>query len=76
MDSLGRITSWHEGHQKFQVGNMNKRNELQIKKELIEANTELKIRRKERLKDLYAKEMAQYEKELNEKGLAIYKDRP
>ncbi len=76
MDSLGRITSWHEGHQKFQVCTMNKRNELQIKKELIEANTELKIRRRERLKDLYAREMAQYEKELNEKGLAIYKDRP
>ena len=76
MDSLGRITAWHEGHQKFQVSSMNKRSELQIKKELIEANTELKVRRKERLKDLYAKEMALYEKELNEKGLAIFKDRP
>jgi len=76
MDSLGRITSWHEGHQKFQISSLNKRNEQQIKKELIEANTELKIRRKERLKELYAKEMAQYEKELNDKGLAIFKDRP
>ncbi len=55
---------------------MNKRNELQIKKELIEANTELKTRRRERLKELYAKEMAEYERELNDKGLAIYKDRP
>jgi len=76
MDTLGRITSWHEGHQKFQVQNMNKRNEQNIKKELIEANSELKIRRRERLKELYAKEMADYEKELNDKGLAIYKDRP
>ena len=75
MEALGRITSWHESHQKFQVSNMNKRNEQQIKKELVEANSELKIRRKERLKELYSHEMAEYEKELNDKGLAIYKDR-
>lgn len=75
MEALGRITSWHEGHQKFQISNMNKRNEQQIKKELVEANSELKVRRKERLKELYSQEMAEYEKELNDKGLAIYKDR-
>jgi len=35
----------------------------------------MKVRRSERLKELYFKENALYEQELSEKGLAIYKDK-
>ena len=43
--------------------------------ELEEANRELKILRNQRLRELYNMEWQQYEKELNDQGLAIYKDR-
>ena len=75
MSSIGRITAWHEGHQKFAVKNLNQQNEVKIKTELVEANKELKIRRRERLKALYDFELANYEKELNDRGLAIFKDK-
>jgi hypothetical protein len=35
----------------------------------------MKIRRSERLRELYYRENAQFEKELSDKGLAVYKDR-
>jgi hypothetical protein len=76
MATIGRITEWHESHQKFHISNLNKQNEARIQSELVEANQELKIRRRQRLKELYQKELALFEQQLNDMGLAIYKDRP
>jgi len=73
--TIGKITSWHESHQKYQVSTLNKANEKAISTELVQANIEMRVRRSERLKALYFAENAQYEKELADKGLAIYKDK-
>ncbi|CDW87259.1 UNKNOWN [Stylonychia lemnae] len=75
IEAIGRTTEWHEGHSKFEVWRKNNANERQIVQELSQANQELKILRHERLKQLYQTEMEQYEKELNDMGYAILKDR-
>ena len=75
MQAIGRTTEWHEGHQKYEVWRQNKQNDKAISTELSEANRELKILRNSRLKDLYVREMEQFERELNGMGLAISKDR-
>ncbi len=75
MKTIGIITDWHENKQKYAVQHENFRTEKAIREELISANVELKIRRKARLQQLYQNEMAKYEAELNEKGLAVYRDR-
>ena len=75
MKTIGIITDWHENKQKYAVCHGNLRTEKAITEELISANVELKIRRKARLKQLYQAEMAKYEAELNEMGLAVYRDR-
>ena len=57
MGAIGMTTSWHEGHQKFEIWRKNKAAESSIQKELAQANSELKILRAARLKDLYTQEM-------------------
>ena len=52
-------TSWHEGHQKFEVWRKNKGLESKMEQELTQANQELKIVRAQRLKELYQQEMEQ-----------------
>ena len=52
-------TSWHEGHQKFEIWRKNKQTERVIAQEMTQANSELKILRAARLKDLYVQEMEQ-----------------
>ena len=52
-------TSWHEGHQKFEIWRKNKTAERNIQSELSQANSELKILRAARLKELYTQEMEQ-----------------
>ena len=52
-------TSWHEGHQKFEVWRKNKKVNNQMTQELTQANRELKIVRGQRLKELYTQEMEQ-----------------
>lgn len=75
METIGRITDWHETQQKYEVSKANKRTQQSIKEELVEANREMKILRTHRLKELYEREMEEYEAELNAMGLAIVKDR-
>ena len=53
-------TSWHEGHQKFEVWRKHKQSERHIESELDQANSELKILRGSRLKELYQTEMEVY----------------
>ena len=59
MQAIGMTTSWHEGHQKFEVWRKNKASENKMNQELTQANQELKIVRAARLKDLYTQEMEQ-----------------
>ena len=59
MQAIGMTTSWHEGHQKFEVWRKNKGLESKMEQELTQANQELKIVRAQRLKELYQQEMEQ-----------------
>ena len=61
MQAIGMTTSWHEGHQKFEIWRKHKAAERHIESELSEANTELKILRAARLKELYQTEMEKYD---------------
>ena len=56
MQAIGMTTSWHEGHQKFELWRKNKTTEKIIAHELTEANRELKVQRASRLKELYTSE--------------------
>ena len=51
------------------------RQEQRMKEEMTQASRELKTRRRERLRMLYAALEERYEKELAEKGLAFIRDR-
>jgi hypothetical protein len=53
MKSIGVSTNWFENQQKMEVKNNKKRNDKNIMKELIMTNLEIKLRRNERLKELY-----------------------
>jgi len=59
MGAIGMTTSWHEGHQKFEIWRKNKQTDRVIAQEMTQANAELKIIRAARLKDLYVQEMEQ-----------------
>ncbi len=59
LNAIGMTTSWHEGHQKFEVWRKNKQVENRMQTELSQANQELKIVRGARLKELYQQEMEQ-----------------
>ena len=59
MQAIGMTTSWHEGHQKFEVWRKNKQVEGKMSAELNQANNEIKIVRGQRLKELYQQEMEQ-----------------
>ena len=56
MQAIGMTTTWHEGHQKFEVWRKNKACEKIVAHELTQANHELKILRAARLKELYLQE--------------------
>ena len=43
MQAIGRTTEWHETQQKYEVSKANKRNFLEINKELEQANREMKV---------------------------------
>ena len=59
MSAIGMTTSWHAGHQKFEVWRKNKQVTNHMTQELTQANKELKIVRGQRLKELYTQEMEQ-----------------
>ena len=75
MYGIAANTLWHERQSKFESGQLNKHREREEDELVDKANVELKTRRNARLKALYVQEAEQYEYELAEKGLAIYKDR-
>ena len=75
MKIIGINTTWSEKNQKFQVQNAKKRNEQRMRNEIENTYEEIKMRRRVRLRELYALEMDMYEKELAAKGLSIVKER-
>ena len=74
MKNLGIYSGWFEKNQKYAVSNAKKMNDKRIRNELTLTNQEIKLRRRVRLKELYAIEMDMYEKELANKGLSIVKE--
>ena len=60
MQTIGRITDWHEGQQKYSVVKNNKAKEKQMEAEVEQANEDLKTLRNKRLKELYEKEMKEF----------------
>ena len=75
LNAIRRNSEWHEAKQKHAVGKANLLNERDMEVELEQANQELKILRNQRLRELYQSEWQQFEKELNDQGLAIANDR-
>ncbi|KRX01821.1 hypothetical protein PPERSA_00531 [Pseudocohnilembus persalinus] len=76
LSSISRVTNWHESKVKYDNNNKKKiENEL-IKQEVKCSQRELFQARNIRLKQLYEQEAEQWEQQLAEKGLAIYKSKP
>ena len=75
MRDIGLNAYWFETQQKFEVKKQKKINDSNINGELTLTHKDIKKHRYFQLKDLYLYEMQQYEKELNERGLAIIKER-
>jgi len=72
--TIGRIAEWHEGKQKGDFGLGEKRSESFIRDEMDCCRTELKERRRARLRVLYETEARQHELELAQKGLSVQRD--
>mmetsp|Transcript_20254 Transcript_20254/g.37810 ORF Transcript_20254/g.37810 Transcript_20254/m.37810 type:complete len:103 (+) Transcript_20254:8690-8998(+) len=75
MADIAKNSNWHERQSKFEVARANAHATRTAQTELETANQELKLRRQARLRHLLESEALQYERELADRGLAIYKDR-
>lgn len=71
MSRVAQNTGWFESKVKYSFNDGEKRSQAFIKQEMDCANSELKTRRKTRLKLLYENEARAYEDELGRLGLAI-----
>ncbi|GMI12317.1 hypothetical protein TrRE_jg8269 [Triparma retinervis] len=69
------ITHWSESGGKQILEKKLARDSKAASEELRHLNTELKTRRRAKLKDFYLEQDVAYEKELNEMGLAMVKAR-
>lgn len=75
MKSIGENASWFETQQKFEVKKQKRINDIIINKELSLTHKDIKRHRYFMLKDLYLRELKEFENELNEIGLSIIKER-
>jgi hypothetical protein len=75
MKSLGVSADWFESQQKYEVKKIKKINDKKVMKELLLTNQEIKLRRNQRLLELYSIESDMLESELALIGLAIVKER-
>lgn len=75
MKSIGENASWFETQQKFEVKKQKRINDIIINKELLLTHKDIKRHRYFMLKDLYLRELKEYENELNRVGLSIIKER-
>ena len=75
MKQLGINSGWFERNQQSSKQKILIQNDKQIKAEINFTWQEIQMRRRVRLMELYESEMSMYEKELNEKGLSLVKER-
>ena len=75
MKLLGINANWFEKNKKFEVQKVKRINDKKIRNELTLTSWAIKLRRRQRLHELYLEELSQYENELNEMGLSIVKER-
>lgn len=75
LEGISRITNWHETKAKYDQANSNKYAKKMIDQEMKYALKEIKTVRNVKLKQLYEAEAKQWEAQLSERGLAIYKDK-
>jgi hypothetical protein len=75
MKSIGENASWFETQQKFEVKKQKRINDIIINKELSLTHKDIKRHRYFMLKDLYLRELKEFENELNGIGLSIIKER-
>lgn len=75
MKTIGANAYWFESQQKFEVKKQKKINDSNISKELTLTHKDIKKHRFFQLKELYLQESKQFERELNNKGLSIIKER-
>ena len=75
MRTIGTNAEWFETQQKFEVKKQKRINDNSINTELGLTHRDIKKHRFFQLKDLYLTEMKNYEKELNDNGLSIIKER-
>jgi aspartate/methionine/tyrosine aminotransferase len=68
-------TAWFEANEKRQTERRHRIEQHMHKEELIQANHELVLQRRTRLKEFLTAEAVAYERQLNEIGLAFVKDR-
>jgi len=71
-----QLAAWHAQHDARHRTGARRRDELALTAELKEANAEIKLLRRARLKELLEAEQQQYKRELAAKGLAIIYDEP
>eukprot|EP00927_Polykrikos_kofoidii_P045556 TRINITY_DN3957_c0_g1_i1.p1 TRINITY_DN3957_c0_g1~~TRINITY_DN3957_c0_g1_i1.p1 ORF type:complete len:107 (-),score=17.81 TRINITY_DN3957_c0_g1_i1:177-497(-) len=71
LNCVSQTTQWFESKTKYEFTDSEKRSQAFIRQEMECANTELKIRRRTRLKLLYQNEARAYEDELADLGLAV-----
>eukprot|EP00164_Ancoracysta_twista_P001857 GFYU01002441.1.p2 GENE.GFYU01002441.1~~GFYU01002441.1.p2 ORF type:complete len:102 (-),score=33.43 GFYU01002441.1:97-402(-) len=74
--SMQSTAQWHSDVARRDFANQVKEKRLYVWDEMKLANRTHVGKRRERLKEFLHAELVQYEKELNAKGLAIYKDLP
>mmetsp|Transcript_17593 Transcript_17593/g.24713 ORF Transcript_17593/g.24713 Transcript_17593/m.24713 type:complete len:150 (+) Transcript_17593:176-625(+) len=65
------LSLWHQGQEKFSHQAESKRTETLVKAELTQAQKEVKVMRRERLRLLLESEHEGYINELQERGMAI-----
>jgi hypothetical protein len=71
-----QLAAWHSQHDARNRAGSRRRDEVQLAAELVDANAEVKLLRRARLKQLLEAEQQQYKRELAAKGLAIIYDEP
>ncbi len=59
MKYIGTNANWFENQQKYEVKKIKKMNDGRIRRELLLTNQEIKLRRRERLSELYTFESEQ-----------------
>jgi len=68
-------TAWFDANEKRQTERRHRIEQMHNKEELIQANRELVLQRRARLREFLTDEAIMYEQQLNAIGLAFMKDR-